>query len=194
VKRQECGSADSKRLVSTPYRSSQSAPPSITSPPCPRLLPRPYPPPAAPDNGGCREASCGRVRFAGLGRRRRRGRGLAEVDRLQIPRQGMNGRNAQNPRARSRAARDRRRIDISTSTLDIGTRLWSARHPAPRIPFGIVCAKPRGCRRSGLWMRALADFPRSHRRHPGLDPGSMPEPLRHRLRHGSRISASLRPG
>jgi len=147
----------------------------LSPPPCPTpILPSLHPTKgavarhrAAGCGGGFREASPSRAGAPG-------GRAVVSP-----PSQGTSGRDAQNPRARSRAARDRRCIDTSTSTLDIGTRLVSARHPAPRIPFrGYGRETPRPSGRSGVLVRgALQAFSKT-RRHPGLAPGSIIEPCR----------------
>ncbi len=132
-----------------------------------------------------RAAGCG----GGFRGRRRRGRGLPEVERLDVPSSGTDGRDAQNPRARSRAVRDRRCIDTSTSTLDIGTRQGRAPPGSAHPLSGNSCETPRLSAGRGLWCAASMIFPGTT---PVILGGRRPTGIHHGALSSPRMDPGLR--
>ncbi len=114
----------------------------------PGFAPMPILPPAAPDQGGCREASCGRVWWRVSGGCAVAGGGSRRSSGSKSPRQGLMAATPKIP-ARGAGRREIGAASTSTSTLDIGTRqgrappgsahpLWGAmmRNPAAFRPVG----------------------------------------------------------
>jgi hypothetical protein len=139
--------------------------------PSTNLIPAPrthaYSPPAPPDQGGCREASCGRAGLRVSSPRPLRAEGGGGADRHRAGESGRATRDPDNQKAIWSAQKTCARGGVaavgaastrhSTSTSARSRRL--RRHPRPAHPLGyaLKSPKPRGASRSGLSVRRGAE-------------------------------------